>query len=71
MLLFLSEKIQICWIYNNSVFANLENYKVSWNFYLQFIIDFYSWIPGSFDTVIPLAGDFVAEGQQLVWGHVE
>ena len=29
MLLFLSEKIQICSIYNNNVFANLENYKVS------------------------------------------
>ena len=34
------EKIKACWIYKHNVFANWENYKVSWNFYLVFIIDF-------------------------------
>ena len=33
------KKIWTCWIYRNNVFANWEKYKVSWNFYLAFIID--------------------------------
>ena len=40
MLLFLSEKIKTCWIYKNTIFANWEKYKVSWNFWFVFIIDF-------------------------------
>ena len=54
MLSFLSEKIKTCWIYKNNVFANWENYKVTWNFYLVFLTDFYSCMPGSFDTVTSL-----------------
>ena len=40
MLILLSDKIKTCWISKNNVFANWGKYKVSWNLYLVFIIDF-------------------------------
>ena len=42
MFSFLSQKIKTCWIYKNNVFANWEKCKVSCNFYLVCVIDFYT-----------------------------
>ena len=48
-------------MYKNTAFANWGKYNVSWNFRLVFIIDFQSWVPGSFDTVTSLHMEFHSE----------
>ena len=61
MLYFWVKKIKTCWIYKNTVFANCKKYEMSWNFCLVFITDFWSFIPGSLDTVTSLCMGFRSE----------
>ena len=47
--------------YTRTLFTSWGKYEVSWNFCLVFIIDFWSCIPGSFDTVTSLRMGFHSE----------
>ena len=65
---FLVKNIKTCWIYKNTVFANLE--KCAETFVCCFLLIFKVVYRDHLTQLLPFTRDFLANGQRLVWGQV-